>query len=94
MPRPVVEGTETILVVDDEQPIRLTVRAILQYRGYKVIEAISGEEGLQKFRAAPQAPDLVLLDLDMPGWDGWETLAQLRQLKPCPPVLLLSGGAV
>jgi two-component system, cell cycle response regulator DivK len=66
-----------ILVVEDN-PLNLKlVRDVLQFAGYDVIEAQSGEEGLRAAREDP--PDLVLMDLQLPGIDGTETLRRLRQ---------------
>jgi two-component system cell cycle response regulator DivK len=66
-----------ILVVEDN-PLNLKlVRDVLQFAGYDVIEATSGEEGLRVAQANP--PDLVLMDLQLPGIDGTETLRRLRQ---------------
>jgi two-component system cell cycle response regulator DivK len=66
-----------ILVVEDN-PLNLKlVRDVLQYAGYDVIEAQSGEEGVRAAQADP--PDLVLMDLQLPGIDGTETLRRLRQ---------------
>jgi len=58
-----------ILVVDDEPQIRRVMRMALSSQGFEVIEARSGEEGLEKFRE--HLPDLVLLDLNMPGIGAW-----------------------
>jgi two-component system cell cycle response regulator DivK len=66
-----------ILVVEDN-PLNLKlVRDVLQFAGYDVIEAKSGEEGLRVAQQDP--PDLVLMDLQLPGIDGTETLRRLRQ---------------
>ncbi len=66
-----------ILVVEDN-PLNLKlVRDVLRFAGYDVIEAQSGEEGLRVAREDP--PDLVLMDLQLPGIDGTETLRRLRQ---------------
>jgi two-component system, cell cycle response regulator DivK len=66
-----------ILVVEDN-PLNLKlVRDVLQVAGYHVIEAQSGEDGLRA--AAEHPPDLVLMDLQLPGIDGFETLERLRQ---------------
>src|SRR5206468_1339368 len=77
-----LEGREAILLVDDEEMVRLVARAILGYRGYTITEAVDGEEALQKYRETPGGFDLVLLDLHMPKLNGWDTLARLRQLDP------------
>jgi len=66
-----------ILVVEDN-PLNLKlVRDVLQFAGYDVIEAKSGEEGLRVAQEEP--PDLVLMDLQLPGIDGTETLRRLRE---------------
>ena len=83
-----------ILVVEDN-PLNLKlVRDVLQFAGYAVIEARSGEDGL---RAAEQEPpDLVLMDLQLPGMDGAETLYRLRQagLGPGVPVIAVTAFAM
>jgi two-component system, cell cycle response regulator DivK len=69
--------TRRILVVEDN-PLNLKlVRDVLEFAGYHVIEAHSGEEGLRVAQADP--PDLVLMDLQLPGIDGTETLHRLRE---------------
>jgi two-component system, cell cycle response regulator DivK len=66
-----------ILVVEDN-PLNLKlVRDVLRFAGYDVIEALSGEEGIRA--AEENHPDLVLMDLQLPGMDGTETLRKLRQ---------------
>ena len=65
-----------ILVVDDDPKIRTVVRRGLAYEGYRVVEAASGEEGLEKARE--HLPDLVILDVMMPGIDGLEVTRRLR----------------
>jgi two-component system cell cycle response regulator DivK len=66
-----------ILVVEDNPLNRKLVRDVLQFAGYEVIEAKSGEEGLRVAQQDP--PDLVLMDLQLPGIDGTETLRRLRE---------------
>ena len=68
-----------ILVIDDEAEIRRSVRMILEYEGYEVIEASSGPEGIAL--AEREAPDLVFLDIKMPGMDGLEVLQRLRGVE-------------
>ena len=73
-----------ILVVEDN-PLNLKlVRDVLQVAGYHVIEAQSGEESLRVAREDP--PDLVLMDLQLPGIDGTATLRRLREGTLCPDV--------
>src|SRR5215218_8478929 len=78
-----------ILVVDDEAEIRRSVRMILEYDGYDVLEASSGPEGVAL--AEKEAPDLVFLDVKMPGMDGLEALQRLRAVNETLPVVIISG---
>jgi two-component system, OmpR family, alkaline phosphatase synthesis response regulator PhoP len=64
-----------ILVIDDEAPIRLLCRVNLEAEGMDVVEASDGPSGLEKARA--EAPDVILLDVMMPGLDGWRVAEQL-----------------
>ncbi len=68
--------TGRILVVEDNARNLKLVRDVLQFAGYEVIEARSGEEGVQA--AGESDPDLILMDLQLPGIDGTEALRQLR----------------
>lgn len=88
-----LEGEERILVVDDDEVIRLVVRAVLTYRGYSVTEAATGEEALSLFRASPRDFDLMLLDLHMPKGSGWDVLRKIREQASKLPVIIMSGGA-
>jgi two-component system, NtrC family, nitrogen regulation response regulator NtrX len=78
-----------ILVVDDEAEIRRSVRMILEYDGYDVLEASSGPEGVAL--AEKEAPDLVFLDVKMPGMDGLEALQRIRAVNDTLPVVIISG---
>src|SRR6187455_2784715 len=78
-----------ILVIDDEAEIRRSVRMILEYEGYDVIEASSGPEGVAL--AEKESPDLVFLDIKMGGQDGLETLQKIRQVNETLPVVIISG---
>jgi two-component system alkaline phosphatase synthesis response regulator PhoP len=64
-----------VLVIDDEAPIRLLCRVNLEAEGMDVVEAADGPTGLEKARA--ESPDVVLLDVMMPGLDGWRVAEQL-----------------
>jgi DNA-binding response OmpR family regulator len=79
---------ECILVVDDEDAIRQMVRQYLEQEGYRVVAASGGAEALRLFFAT--RPDAVLLDLMMPGMDGWEVCARIRELSELP-ILLVSA---
>src|SRR6187549_250965 len=78
-----------ILVIDDEAEIRRSVRMILEYEGYEVIEASSGPEGVTL--AEREAPDLVFLDIKMPGMDGLDALQRIKASKESLPVVIISG---
>ncbi|MDL2314422.1 sigma-54 dependent transcriptional regulator [Desulfovibrio sp. OttesenSCG-928-C14] len=80
-----------ILVVDDEEGIRFSLRGILEDEGYQVWEAGSGEEGLALIET--QEVDLVFLDIWLPGMAGPEVLEKLRARLPNLPVLMISGHA-
>ena len=77
------------LIIDDEVKIRETLADAIEDEGWKVIAAENGSKGLELF--ARQEPDLVLLDVWMPGIDGIETLQKMKQLKPKVPVVIMSG---
>jgi len=78
-----------ILVVDDEAEIRRSVRMILEYEGYDVQEASSGPEALALIEREP--PDLVFLDIKMPGVDGLEALEKIKNVNESLPVVIISG---
>ena len=78
-----------ILVIDDEAAIRDSLRMTLEYEGYEVIGAATGQEGL--VLAEREAPDLVLLDVKMPGMDGLDVLERLRTMNETLPVVVVSG---
>jgi len=77
-----------ILVVDDEPSMRKYLQTTLELDSYEVSTAASGEEALEKVQQ--KAPDVVLLDLVLPGWDGLETLRRLRQDSPLSKVVMIS----
>jgi len=82
---------ETILIVDDEAPIQQTVGGILQDEGFNVLTADDGDGALKL--AAAENPDLVLLDIALPGRDGLEILQDLKRQHPALPVVMLSAYA-
>lgn len=79
----------TILIVDDEKDIRISLQGILEDEGYLVMLAADGEEAIESVRS--DVPDLVLLDIWMPGKDGLETLALLKDQFPFLTVVMISG---
>jgi len=83
----------TVLVVEDEPDLMLTFRIVLQTAGYEVIKASSGEDALSVL--ATVVPDAVILDLRLPGIDGWQVLAAIRQgdRPPGMPIVIASANA-
>jgi DNA-binding NtrC family response regulator len=80
-----------VLIVDDEASIRKTLEGILGDEGISVITAPDGETALEQVKR--YQPHLVLLDIWMPGMDGLETLAKIKDLSPHTPVVMISGHA-
>ena len=80
-----------ILVIDDESAIRDSLKMTLEYDGYDVSLAATGEEGVKLVER--EAPDLVFLDIKMPGMDGIEVLQKLRHLTETVPIVVISGHA-
>ena len=80
---------KTILLVDDEQSIQIVYREEFEDAGYQVISALDGEIGLKKFQA--EQPDIVILDIQMPGMNGIEVLRQMKMINPAVPVILSSA---
>lgn len=80
----------TVLIVDDDPAILRYMHALLQLDGYRVEVAASGLAAVQRISAG-LAPDLVLLDVNMPEMDGLETLRRLLQLQPGLKVIMCSG---
>jgi CheY-like chemotaxis protein len=79
-----------ILVVDDDQDIRLTIEMILESEGYSVALAANGREALE--RVAEHQPAMVLLDLQMPVMNGWQLLSELRSHHEQIPVVFMTAG--
>jgi len=84
-------GSETILLVEDEEPIRRAARRVLEGAGYRVLTAANGEKGLEVFREHGDEISLVLTDLVMPEMGGAELLRTLRKDQPDLKFLMASG---
>jgi len=80
-----------ILVVDDDDDIRGLLRALLERAGHEVSEAPDGRAGLRELYAG--SPDLVILDVAMPGLDGWATLERIREVTDTPVLMLTARDA-
>lgn len=78
-----------ILIIDDEEPIRFSLRGILEDEGYEVLEAATAEEGLEV--ADAESPDLAFLDIWLPGMDGLTAQTRLKANHPDLPVVMISG---
>ena len=84
-------GHGQVLIVDDEETVRATAAQMTAYYGFDVRQASSGEQALDIVRQSPEPFDLVLLDLTMPGMDGFATFSALRQLRPDLRIVVFSG---
>jgi len=84
-------NTANILVVDDEPQIRRVMRSTLSSRGYVISEAKTGEEALETMRE--ERPDLVLLDMNMPGMGGIEACREIRRASDVPIIMLTVRNA-
>ncbi len=87
----VVSGTETIMVVDDEEIMRLMLKSVLDCLGYKVIVASDGKEAAEIYRLQWKDIDIAIIDIIMPVMDGGETFTVLKQINPQIKALLASG---
>ncbi len=81
----------SVLIVDDDDQIRILVRETLEQAGYSVTEARDGKEGLQRYRLTPS--DLVIMDILMPGQDGLESILSLRREFPQAKIIAITGGS-
>jgi len=80
----------TVLLVDDEQKLRTSIALRLRLRGYETVEAANGHEAVEAIRLRPDI-SVVVLDQKMPGSDISRVLADMKQLRPKIPVILLTG---
>jgi CheY-like chemotaxis protein len=89
-----MQGSETILVVDDEKMVLDVGKAMIGKLGYNVLIANSGKEAVETITNSNINIDLVILDLIMPDMDGGQTFDRIKQLQPQIPVMLSSGYAL
>ena len=82
----------SILIIDDEAPIRSMLRLILEREGYQVIEAPDGAEGIRHYRQQPT--DLIITDLIMPNKDGIGMIIDLKKEYPDINIIAMSGGGL
>jgi len=81
--------SKRVLIVDDEESIRSSLDRLLSYEKYKTFLAGDGKEALDT--VSNERVDIVLLDIKMPGMDGLEVLAKLKEMNPELPVIIISG---
>jgi len=84
-------GTETILIAEDNEEVRVLSKKVLEEFGYKVIDAMDGEDAINKFKENKDSVSLVMVDLIMPKKSGKEAIDEIRKIKPDVKVLLTSG---
>jgi two-component system cell cycle sensor histidine kinase/response regulator CckA len=84
-------GAGTVMLVEDEDPVRLFSARALRNKGYKVVEAKSGEQALQLITSATEAIDLLITDVVMPRMDGPQLIKHVRQTHPDLKVIFISG---
>ncbi|HVW20602.1 MAG TPA: response regulator [Opitutaceae bacterium] len=82
---------ETVLLIEDEEGVRKIVRALLESRGYKVIAASDGATGVALYRDHRAEVDVVLTDMMMPGLQGKQVVASLREINPVVKIVVMSG---
>ena len=80
----------TVLVADDSPEMLMTVAALLERAGHTVARAADGQEALRA--VYERRPNLVLLDVEMPGLDGWQVLDRIRDLSDVPVMMLTAEG--
>lgn len=79
-----------ILIIDDEEPVRVMLRQMLEREGHEVVEAACGDEGLALYRAQPT--ELVITDILMPRTGGLVAISELRKEFPSARIIAISGG--
>ncbi|MGO9016685.1 MAG: ATP-binding protein [Dissulfurispiraceae bacterium] len=84
-------GTETILVSEDNEDVRLLTKKVLEQSGYKVIEAVDGEDAINKFEENKECIQLAILDVIMPKKSGKEASDEIKKMKPDIKILYISG---
>lgn len=88
---PEIAMSDLVLIVDDEEAIRLSLQSVLEDEGFATITTGDGESAVQL--VLERKPSLVFLDIWMPGWDGIQTLEKIKQVSPETEVIMISGHA-
>ena len=79
-----------VLLIDDEEYVRMTLTQALEDDGHEVLVAINGQDGVNRYKT--ERPDLVITDVLMPEKEGIETVLELRKLDPDAKIIVISGG--
>jgi DNA-binding NtrC family response regulator len=90
----IIGGSETLLLVDDEDTILEIGRNLLGRSGYTVITAKSGEEAIELYKAEKSNIDLIILDINMPGMGGHKCLKDLLEINPEAKIIIATGYPV
>src|SRR5215469_16551430 len=85
------DTAKTVLIIEDEESLRLAVCKVLKRRGFRVLEAADGRAGVDLFQAHAAAIDVVLLDLTLPRLSGREVLSEMRRIRPNVRVVLTTA---
>ncbi|HSY52884.1 MAG TPA: response regulator [Opitutaceae bacterium] len=85
------QGSESILVIEDEEVLRNMLRTVLEQHGYQTTFASTGEQATKIFAASPEAFDLILLDLQLPDMSGLVVLHRIKQMRPRQKAIAVSG---
>jgi CheY-like chemotaxis protein len=81
--------SKTILIVDDDEAVRQAIAEVVQLHGWQVLEASNGIHGLRVFRN--ELPDIVLADVVMAGFDGFQLVAGIKSINPKAPVIMMTA---
>ncbi len=81
----------TILIVDDEESVRLLLRKILERAGYSILEAEDGRQGVEIYKQNVELIDVLLLDLTMPAMSGYDMLAEIQIVDPDVKAIVVTG---
>ena len=84
-----VEIVKTVLIADDDENIRAILEEVLKREGYRTVFAVNGQEAVEKVRE--ESPDLLILDIRMPGMHGIEALEAVRRENKTLPIIMCSG---
>jgi CheY-like chemotaxis protein len=89
LPEGGVEIMKTVLIADDDENIRAILEEVLKREGYRTVFAVNGQEAVEKVRE--ESPDLLILDIRMPGMHGIEALEAVRRENKTLPIIMCSG---